>query len=472
MTRLDAGAIVPKREAVEVGDLVSTALRRATPLLKDRVVALVDRARPAGPVARFRAGRAGRCSTSSTMPRNIRRRAAASRSRRGASASASRSSVRDEGPGIPAEALDRLFDKFYRADDGDRRRAGTGLGLAIAKGFVEAQGGTIAARNRGDRSGAEFIVSYPCDAAMTGDAATILIVEDEPPIRRLLRTTLGAHDYRTLEAATGAEALSALRHHRPDLVLLDLGLPDIDGLALIGRIRELAPVPIVVLSSRGDEGGQGGSARCRRRRLRHQAVRRRRADGPPARRPAPSPAAAGRRSAPSPAAISASTWCAGWCGAARGHQALAQEYDILEQLAIHAGKVLTHKHLLREVWRDAIGRSAVPAGLCPPAPPEDRGRPVHAAARADRARNRLPAASERTLRWHSFAQEESDGRERARTKKGTEMRTQADGRAVRRQDEQVGLRRPDDEEVRRLRPRGGVRHAVVAARPRPRRRGR
>ncbi|MGZ4199546.1 MAG: response regulator, partial [Thermoleophilia bacterium] len=54
---------------------------------------------------------------------------------------------------------------------------------------------------------------------MTGDAATILIVEDEPPIRRLLRATLGAHDHRTIEAATGAEALSAMRHHRPDLVL-------------------------------------------------------------------------------------------------------------------------------------------------------------------------------------------------------------------------------------------------------------
>jgi two-component system sensor histidine kinase KdpD len=69
--------------------------------------------------------------------------------------------VRDEGPGINAAALDRLFEKFYRADDGDRRRAGTGLGLAIAKGFVEVQGGTIAAHNRQDRSGAEFVVSYP-----------------------------------------------------------------------------------------------------------------------------------------------------------------------------------------------------------------------------------------------------------------------------------------------------------------------
>ena len=69
--------------------------------------------------------------------------------------------VRDEGPGIAPAALGRVFDKFYRADDGDRRRAGTGLGLAIAKGLVEAQGGTIAAANRQDRSGAEFTISYP-----------------------------------------------------------------------------------------------------------------------------------------------------------------------------------------------------------------------------------------------------------------------------------------------------------------------
>ena len=69
--------------------------------------------------------------------------------------------VRDEGPGVPIDALGHLFEKFYRADDGDRRRAGTGLGLAIAKGFVEAQGGAIGVRNRADRSGAVFTLSYP-----------------------------------------------------------------------------------------------------------------------------------------------------------------------------------------------------------------------------------------------------------------------------------------------------------------------
>jgi two-component system, OmpR family, sensor histidine kinase KdpD len=160
MTRLDAGAIAPKREAVDAGDLVSTALRRAMPLLKDRVVVpsvppglpplsldfvlaeqvlfnLLDNAAKYSPAG-------GRIEVEARPV-----------------AGAVEIVVRDEGPGIPAEALDRLFHKFYRADAGDRQRAGTGLGLAIAKGFVEALGGTIAARNRTDRSGAEFIVRYP-----------------------------------------------------------------------------------------------------------------------------------------------------------------------------------------------------------------------------------------------------------------------------------------------------------------------
>src|SRR3954471_79748 len=176
---------------------------------------------------------------------------------------------------------------------------------------------------------------------MTGDAALILIVEDEPPIRRLLRTTLAAHDYRTLEAATGAEALSALRHHRPDLVLLDLGLPDVDGLALIGQIRAKGPVPIVVLSSRGDEtakvtaldsgaddyvtkpfGADELMARLRaalRHRLQQQG--------------------ADRTFTSDDLSVDL---------VRRGLEDIKlspKEYDILEQLVIHAGKVLTHKHL-------------------------------------------------------------------------------------------------------------------------------
>jgi two-component system KDP operon response regulator KdpE len=187
---------------------------------------------------------------------------------------------------------------------------------------------------------------------MTSDAAAILVVDDEPPIRRLLRTTLGAHEYRVVEAATGKDALAALRHHAIDLVVLDLGLPDTDGLDLIRQVRRDNQVPIVVLSSRGEEaakvaaldagaddyvtkpfGAEELMARIRtalRHRLQQQGTR---------------PAfesddlrvdlvhhrveVAGREVKLSP-----------------------KEYDILEQLVIHAGKVLTHRHLLREAWRD------------------------------------------------------------------------------------------------------------------------
>jgi two-component system sensor histidine kinase KdpD len=73
--------------------------------------------------------------------------------------------VLDEGDGIPAGDLERIFDKFYRVQKGDQVRAGTGLGLAISRGFVEALHGTITAANRTDRSGAVFTVMLPAQQA-------------------------------------------------------------------------------------------------------------------------------------------------------------------------------------------------------------------------------------------------------------------------------------------------------------------
>jgi two-component system sensor histidine kinase KdpD len=74
--------------------------------------------------------------------------------------------VLDEGAGIPPPDVERIFDKFYRAQKGDQVRAGTGLGLAISRGFVEALHGTLTAANRSDRNGAVFTISLPIpDAA-------------------------------------------------------------------------------------------------------------------------------------------------------------------------------------------------------------------------------------------------------------------------------------------------------------------
>src|SRR5258708_30416940 len=91
---------------------------------------------------------------------------------------------------------------------------------------------------------------------MTLNAVTILVIDDEPPIRRLLRTSLSAQSYRIVEAATAGEGLAELRRHEPDIVILDLGLPDRDGLEVIRTVRGFSSVPIIVLSSRGDERGK------------------------------------------------------------------------------------------------------------------------------------------------------------------------------------------------------------------------
>jgi len=88
---------------------------------------------------------------------------------------------------------------------------------------------------------------------MTELRATILVVEDEPEIRRFLRTSLGAEGYRVVEAESGARGATDASTHKPDLAIVDLGLPDLDGVEVIRRIRAWSPMPIIVLSARARE---------------------------------------------------------------------------------------------------------------------------------------------------------------------------------------------------------------------------
>lgn len=88
---------------------------------------------------------------------------------------------------------------------------------------------------------------------MTEARATILIVEDEPEIRRFLRSSLGAEGYKVVESATARRGSIDATTHKPDLAIVDLGLPDFDGVDVIRRIREWSPMPIVVLSARVQE---------------------------------------------------------------------------------------------------------------------------------------------------------------------------------------------------------------------------
>jgi two-component system, OmpR family, KDP operon response regulator KdpE len=187
---------------------------------------------------------------------------------------------------------------------------------------------------------------------MTGTPLKILIVDDETPIRKLLRMGLATQDYEILEAPSGKSALEFL-NEKPELVILDLGLPDIEGQQLLGMIRARdESVPILVLSSRGDEAGKvraldNGAddyitkpfgmdellARIRaalRHRLQVQGER-------PIFR-------IGELSVDLVRHV-----------VKTGHQEIKlspKEYELLRLLVQHAGKVLTHRFLLAELWDD------------------------------------------------------------------------------------------------------------------------
>ena len=94
---------------------------------------------------------------------------------------------------------------------------------------------------------------------MTGAGPLILLVEDEPQMRRFLRVALEGGGYRYLEAPTGQEGLNLAIQHRPDVILLDLGLPDMDGLELMTRLREWSRIPVIVISARGQESDKVGA---------------------------------------------------------------------------------------------------------------------------------------------------------------------------------------------------------------------
>jgi two-component system KDP operon response regulator KdpE len=88
---------------------------------------------------------------------------------------------------------------------------------------------------------------------MTDDKELILLIEDEPQVRRFLRVTLQSQGYALIETSTGREGLTQATAHNPDVILLDLGLPDLDGLQVLGRIREWSQTPVIILSAREKE---------------------------------------------------------------------------------------------------------------------------------------------------------------------------------------------------------------------------
>ena len=187
---------------------------------------------------------------------------------------------------------------------------------------------------------------------MSGQDVTVLLIEDEPEIRRFLRATLPAHGFRLYEAATGKDGLTEARARNPDLILLDLGLPDLEGSTVIRQVREWTATPIIVLSARDQESVKVAAldlgaddyvtkpfgvdellARMRAA-LRHASGSA--ADvGEPVFTLGDLKVDLGRRQV--------------FVAAKEIHLTLI-EYKLLTTLIRYAGKVMTHRQLLKEVW--------------------------------------------------------------------------------------------------------------------------
>jgi two-component system KDP operon response regulator KdpE len=188
--------------------------------------------------------------------------------------------------------------------------------------------------------------------AAAGVTRVVLVVDDEAEVMRFLRVTLGAQGYRVVEATTGQQALVEAATRSPDLILLDLGLPDLDGVEVARRIREWSATPIIVLSARGQERdkiealdagaddyltkpfGVGELTARMRVALRNAARLSGTAGDPVFEAHGLKVVLAARR-----------VWVGG-----KEVRLTRTQFNLLAVLARHAGKVVTHRQLLREVW--------------------------------------------------------------------------------------------------------------------------
>ncbi len=181
------------------------------------------------------------------------------------------------------------------------------------------------------------------------------MIDDEPQIRRALRTSLEAHGYEVATVGTGEEGVIATAEARPDLVLLDLGLPDVDGTEVIARIRGFSEVPVIILSVREGQGDKvaaldaGADDYVTKPFAMEELLARARA--------------ALRRAGPEEPPEPTLRFAALEVDLARRLVALdgetlhltPTEYSLLETLVTNPGKLLTHQWLLRRVWGQGYG---------------------------------------------------------------------------------------------------------------------
>ncbi len=269
-------------------------------------------------------------------------------------------SVSDEGSGVATELLPHLFSKHGGGRQG--AAAGHGLGLAICKGLVEAHGGRIRAESAGAGRGATFTFTIPVagePGAVAADRATvpptapqpaepprILVVDDDPRALRFVRDALAEAGFAPLVTGAPHNLRRIIRTERPRLVLLDLMLPDVDGIELMGQVPELADLPVIFISgySRDETVAKALDSGAADYLVKPFS---------PTELVARVRAALRRREEPEPFVVGELAIDYGQRRVTLGGEAVeltATEYELLRVLSLDAGRVVTFETLLRRVW--------------------------------------------------------------------------------------------------------------------------
>ncbi|MGH7391765.1 MAG: PAS domain S-box protein [Candidatus Rokuibacteriota bacterium] len=184
--------------------------------------------------------------------------------------------VRDDGAGIPPDKLHSIFDLFTQVNPTlARSEGGLGIGLTLVKRVVELHGGAVSAHSDGAGRGAELLVRLPLVGAPSAPAPPpsapvvapprrILVIEDHDDGREMLATMLRLSGHEVLEAAAGGEGLETAARHSPDVVLVDIGLPDVDGYEVGQRLRRTfgGSVRLVALTGYGQPQDRARSAQA------------------------------------------------------------------------------------------------------------------------------------------------------------------------------------------------------------------
>ena len=274
MSRIESGKLRLEVQPVDAVSIIEGALQTVTPAAEAKGIRLE---RILDPEAGAISGDPGRLqqvmwnllsNAIKFTPKHGRVQVALNRA-----GSSIRIAVTDTGIGIKPEFLPHVFERFRQADTSTtRRHGGLGLGLSIAKHLIELHGGTLAVSSPGEGLGTTFTMHLPSTPVRVDEASRpqrveadgaefeaselsgikVLVVDDQGDARQLIRRVLAECGAEVLTAGTAGEALALAARDRPDLVITDIGMPDVDGYELLKRIRTLAAsarIPAICLTA-------------------------------------------------------------------------------------------------------------------------------------------------------------------------------------------------------------------------------